>query len=175
MLVRHFKKEVHFMLGSTGRPLSLFCHLLASTAKCSFPRTGTASPGMWSSGAQGDGKILTAEVRNDVLTHRAVQGSLHPAELTSDRAYALQRQHWQDLVAHMKHYKTYIFVGPVQTLADSLQAYNHGCVVFFVLVLQGVRAYSLGLYRLWRGACLFPFFKLPLQAEGSHLFSKSFQ
>lgn len=92
MLVRHFKKEVHFMLGSTGRPLSLLCHLLASTANYSFPRTGTVSPWMWSSGAQGDGKILTAEVRNDVLTHRAVQGSLHPAELTSDRAYALQHQ-----------------------------------------------------------------------------------
>lgn len=47
----------------------------------------------------------------------------------------------------------------MQTLAGALQAHKHVCVVFFVLVLHVVIAYSLKLYR---GACLFLFSKFPL-------------
>lgn len=58
----------------------------------------------------------------------------------------------------------HIFLRPVHTSADPLQAHNYVCMVFFILVLQVVTASSLRPYRLWRGACLFPFFKFPFEA-----------
>lgn len=82
-LARHFKKEVHFGLGSTGRPLSILCHLLANPSNYRFPRRGTVSA--LSSGARSDGKIPRAEVGRGVLRvvlpHRAEQSS-HQTDLT---------------------------------------------------------------------------------------------
>jgi len=64
----------------------------------------------------------------------------------------------------MKHYKKHIFLGPVQSLADSLQARAHVPVAFFVLVLQGVRAHSRAVQAM-EGCLPFPNFEVsPFEA-----------
>lgn len=55
------------MLGSTGRPCSILCHLLARTPNYSFPRTGTGSALTWDAELRcsGDRRTPRAEVRAD--------------------------------------------------------------------------------------------------------------
>lgn len=80
-----------------------------------------------------------------MLAHGAVPGSSHPAQLTLAElrhcrvcAVLCSAVRWQHLVAHIKHYKSHIFLGPVPILADSLQAHNRPCVLCFVVMLQGL-------------------------------------
>lgn len=163
------------MLGSRGRPLSLLCHLLASAANYSFPRRGKVSAlsgnaelrcsGWWKNpGNSGvSGYADTALCRAPCIPQ-----SSHPHRSCTPVSVLQYRVLLCNVLARLScTYRTlpdpyfsracadfgWFFAGPWSCLCDvsySGKPWRSGL--------------TLGLYRLWRCACLFLFSSFPFEA-----------
>lgn len=184
------------MLASTGRALSVLCHLLASTANYSFPRRGTVSAPGWNTELRcwGWWKNPDGRDREGCADTPSCAGQLHPAALTSDTAYALpclcsalQRAGSISLLI-WNNYNIFFyyseacadfgcfFVSPQSCACGVLcpgAARGQGLLSWAVQAVEGCLPFPIFQVSPLR-LCIAPSQDLS-QAEGGHLFSKAVQ
>lgn len=168
-LVRHFK-EVHFPPRNTSRPRSpcATCWQAPQITASQEKEQGRRSRWIVELGCSRWWENPDSSGRGGRAGTPSCAGQLATGTAHARRAYALPRLRCALQCAgsiwcsHETPQKPYFFWDLCRFWPIPCRPHDHPCVVCFVLVLQGLRAYFLRLDRLWSGASLFPFSKFSL-------------